>query len=64
MVLYNHDSQFTSYFWYILWDLLGTKMLFTSIYYPQIDGQVEYAHFTIEQVVQYLLVELGVGYDN
>ena len=28
------------------------------------DGQVEYAHLTIERVIQCLLVELGVGHDN
>ena len=28
------------------------------------DGQVEHAYCTIEQVVQCLLVKLGIGHDN
>ena len=33
MVLDDRDSRFTSNFWKALWELLGTKVLFTSDYY-------------------------------
>ena len=33
IVLHDHDSRFTSNFWKALWELLGTKVLFTSAYY-------------------------------
>lgn len=61
MVLHDRDSRFTSNFWRALWELLGTKVLFTSAYHPQTDGQVERTHRTIEQVVRCLLVDMGVG---
>ena len=48
----------------MLWDLLGTKVLFTSAYYLQMDGQVECAYCTIEQVIQFPLEELGVGHNK
>ena len=37
MVLYDCDSKFTSNFWKTLWELLGTKVLFTSTYHPKTD---------------------------
>ena len=33
MVLHDRDSRFTSSFWKALWELLGTKVLFTSVYH-------------------------------
>ena len=59
-VLYDHDSRFTSKFWKDLWELLGTKVLFTSAHHPQIDGQVESTHYTIEQTLRCLLIELNL----
>ena len=34
IVLYGHDSRFTSNFRNALWELLGTKVFFTTIYHP------------------------------
>ena len=34
MLLHDSNSRFTSNFWKALWELLGTKVLFTSVYYP------------------------------
>ena len=33
MVVHDRDSKFTSNFWEALWELLGTKVLFTSAYH-------------------------------
>ena len=44
--------------------LTWTKVLFTSAYYTKTDGQGEHAYCAIEQMAQYLLVDLGVGYSN
>ena len=33
IVLHDHNSRFTSNFWKALWELLGTRVLFTSDYY-------------------------------
>ena len=64
MVLQDRDLHFKSNFWSALWDLLGTKVLFTNAYHPQRDGQFEHAHHTMDKAVQCLLVELGARHDN
>ena len=38
IVLHDRDSRFTSNFWKALREWLGTKVLFTSAYHPQMDG--------------------------
>ena len=37
-VLHNHDAHFTSHFWCALWDLMGTKVIFSSTYHLETDG--------------------------
>ena len=34
IVLYDHNSGFTSNFWKALWESLGIKVLFTIAYHP------------------------------
>ena len=60
-VLHDCDSRFTGSFWRELWRVMGTRTLYTSSHHPQTDGQTERAHWTLEQVVRYLLAELQVG---
>ena len=60
MVLHNHDSRFTSILWKALWELLETKVIFTSTYHPQMDGQVKREHHTIEQSLRCYLIKLNL----
>ena len=53
------DSCFTSNYWKALWEFLGTKVLFTSTYYPQRDGQVERPYYRIKQALRCFLIELN-----
>ena len=64
MILHEGYMHFVSSIWLVLWDLIGTTVLFANVYHPQMDGKVKFAYHTIEQVVQYLLVQLDIGHDN
>ena len=56
-VIQDRDIRFTMVFWKALWSMLGTKMLFSSAYHPQTNGQTEHQNHTIEQLVRALVYE-------
>ena len=47
-ILHDRDVQFTSQFWTAFFELIGSKVLFTSAYHPQIDGLMEQKHKVVE----------------
>ena len=40
-IISDKDTKFLSYFGKVLWGKLGTKLLFSTIYHPQTDGQTD-----------------------
>lgn len=44
-------------FWRTIWELLGTKMLSSSAYHPQTDGQLERTNQTVELALRYFIHE-------
>ena len=42
------DPRFTAALWTQLWSHLGTKLRLASAYHPQMDGQTERVHRTLE----------------
>ena len=48
VVFHNRDARFTDHFWHCLWELLGSQIALSSAYHPQLDGQSEHIHLTIE----------------
>ena len=50
-IVSDRDVKFTSNFWKGLFVDLGTKLSFSNVYHPQIDGQIE----IVNQVLEYML---------
>ena len=48
VVLHDRDAHFTAHFWRCLWELLGSQVALSLAYHPQLDGQTEHTHWTVE----------------
>lgn len=40
-IVSHRDVRFMSYFWKILWHMVGTKSKFSTAHHPQTNGQIE-----------------------
>ena len=48
----DRDPHFTGHFWQTLFKLLGTKLAMSTIYHPQINGQIERVNRTFEEMLR------------
>ena len=48
-ILSDRDPRFTANFWRAFWAQLGTKLVMSTAYHPQTDGQTERANRTLEE---------------
>ena len=55
MIISNRDTKFTSYFWKALFNLIGTKLVISTTYYLQTDGQTEYLNKILKKYYEYTL---------
>ncbi|MBW0566902.1 hypothetical protein O181_106617 [Austropuccinia psidii MF-1] len=52
IIISDRDPKFTSEFWTNLYDMLGTKIAFSTAYHPQTDGLAERMIQTMEDIVR------------
>ena len=54
-IVLDHDTKFTSTFWYELYKLMGTKLLMSTAFHPQMDGATEWANHSIGQILRMII---------
>lgn len=54
-IISDKDTRFTGHFWRTLWKKLGTKLNFSLVYHPQIDGQIEKVSRSLGNIIRSLV---------
>jgi hypothetical protein len=63
-ILSDRDPRFTANFWKALWSMLGTKLVMSTAYHPQTDGQTERANRTLEEMLRAYVNERQSDWDQ
>ena len=54
-IVSDRDAKFLSHFWLVLWNELGSKLLYLTACHPQIDGPTEVVNRTLSQLLRLCL---------
>ena len=52
VIINDRDPKFTSEFWTNLYEMLGTRLAFSTAYHPQTDGLAERMIQTLEDIIR------------
>lgn len=62
-IVSDRDVKFMSYFWKTLWAKMGTKLLFSSAFHPQTDGQTEVTNRSLGNLLRCLVADHAASWD-
>ena len=63
-IVSDRDTRFTSRFWMKFQEELGTKLLISTAYHPQTDGQSERTIQTLEDMLRACIIDFGGSWDK
>jgi transposase InsO family protein len=63
-IVFDRGSQFTSHFWKVVHESLGTKLNFSIAYHPQTDGQTERTNQKLEDMLRACTLQYGTSWDK
>ncbi|KAD3640698.1 hypothetical protein E3N88_29921 [Mikania micrantha] len=63
-IVSDRDTRFTSHFWRNFQEELGTKLLISTAYHPQTDGQSERTIQTLEDMLRACIIDFGGSWDD
>jgi hypothetical protein len=63
-IFLDKDTKFIGNLWRNLWKKLGTNLLFSLAYHPQMDGQAEVVNKSIGDLLRSLVTEHHRNWDN
>ncbi|KAD4888554.1 hypothetical protein E3N88_20627 [Mikania micrantha] len=63
-IISDRDTRFTSRFWRNFQEELGTKLLLSTAYHPQTDGQSERTIQTLEDMLRACIIDFGGSWDD
>ena len=58
-IISDRDPRFTSKFWVAFQEALGTKLLYSTAYHPQTDGQSERTIQTLKDMLRSSVLQFG-----
>ncbi|GKA55748.1 putative reverse transcriptase domain-containing protein [Tanacetum coccineum] len=63
LIISDRDSCFTSRFWQLMQEALGTRLDMSMAYHPQTDGQIRHTIQTLEDMLRACVLDFGGSWD-
>lgn len=63
-IIFDRGTQITSHFWKDFQSGIGTKMILSTTFHPNTDGQMEYTIQTLEDMFRACVVDIKGNWDD